>query len=82
VNEDTSAAAVTRYHELPRAQTPRQRLEQTNALIAAVRELAAAGLRARHPDASPEELRKRVTARLYGPEVAARLFGKLPADAV
>ena len=79
---DTSAAAVTRYHELLRAQTPGQRLEQTNALIAAVRELAAAGLRARHPEASPEELRKRLTARLYGREVAARLFGKIPADAI
>jgi hypothetical protein len=73
---------VTRYHELLRAQTPRQRLEQTNVLIAAVRELAVAGLRARHPAAPPEELRKRLTARLYGRGVAARLHGEIPADAV
>jgi hypothetical protein len=82
VHGDTSSAAVARYHELLRAQAPHQRLEQANALIAAVRELAVAGLRARHPDASPEELRKRLTVRLYGREVAARLFGELPADAV
>lgn len=79
---DTSAVAVARYHDLLRAQTAPQRLEQTNALIAAVRELAVAGLRARHPDASPEELRKRLTVRLYGREVAARLFGAIPSDAV
>jgi hypothetical protein len=66
VHGDTSSAAVARHHELLRAQAPHQRLEQTNALIAAVRELALAGLRARHPDASPEELRKRLTVRLYG----------------
>jgi hypothetical protein len=82
VQGDTSAAAVARYHELLRAQTPPQRLEQTNALIAAVRELAVAGLRARHPEASPEELQKRLTVRLYGRHIAARLFGELPADAV
>ena len=80
--EDTSAAAIARYHELLRAQAPHQRLEQTNALIAAVRELAVAGLRARHPDASPQELRQRLTVRLYGREVAARLFGELPVDAI
>jgi hypothetical protein len=79
---DTSAAAVARYHQLLRAQTPQQRLEQTNALIAAVRELAVAGIRARHPDASPEEVRKRLTVRLYGRQVAARLLGELPADAI
>lgn len=80
--EDTSAAAIARYHQLLRAQAPHQRLEQTSALIAAVRELAIAGIRARHPDASPQEVRKRLTVRLYGREVAARLFGDLPADAV
>jgi hypothetical protein len=82
VHRDTNAASVTRYHELLRAQAPHQRLEQTNALIAAVRELAVAGIRARHPNASPQELRKRLTVRLYGRQVAARLFGELPADAV
>jgi hypothetical protein len=79
---DTSAAAIARYHQLLRAQAPHQRLEQTNALIAAVRELAIAGIRARHPEASPQEVRIRLTVRLYGREIAARLFGDLPADAV
>ena len=80
--EDTSDAAIARYHQLLRAQTPHQRLEQTNALIAAVRELAVAGIQARYPDASPQEVRIRLTVRLYGREIAARLFGNLPADAV
>jgi hypothetical protein len=82
VYEDTSAAAIARYHQLLQAQAPHQRLEQTNALIAAVRELAVAGIRARHPVASPQEVRMRLTVRLYGREVARRLFGNLPADAV
>ncbi len=82
MHEDTSAAAIARYHQLLRAQAPHQRLEQTNALIAAVRELAIAGIRARHPDASPQEVRMRLTVRLYGREIAARLFGAVPADAV
>ena len=82
VHRDTSPAAVARYHELLRAQAPHQRLEQANALIAATRELAIAGIRARHPDASPAELRVRLTVRLYGREVAGRIFGELPADAV
>jgi hypothetical protein len=82
VYEDTSAAAIARYHQLLQAQAPYQRLEQTNALIAAVRELAVAGIRARHPVASPQEVRMRLTVRLYGREVARRLFGNLPADAV
>jgi hypothetical protein len=82
VYEDTSDAAIARYHQLLRAQTPHQRLEQTNALIAAVRELAVAGIQARHPDAPPREVRMRLTVRLYGREIAGRLFGDLPADAV
>lgn len=79
---DTGAAAVDRYHELLRAQAPHERLEQANALSQAVRELAVAGLRTRHPDATLDEIRLRLTVRLYGREVARRLFGQVPADAI
>jgi len=81
VHRDTGSAAVDRYHQLLRAQAPHERLEQANALSKAVRELAVAGLRTRHPDATPEEIRVRLTVRLYGPVVARRLFGRVPADA-
>jgi len=79
VHRDTGAAAVDRYHQLLRAQAPHERLEQANALSKAARELAVAGLRTRHPDATPEEIRVRLTVRLYGRGVARRLFGRVPA---
>ena len=83
MNRDTGPAAIDRYHELLRRQAPHERLEQMNALSAAARELAVAGIRVRHPDASAEEISVRLTVRLYGRDVARRLFGQLvPADAV
>ena len=45
------------------------------------RELALAGLRRRYPDAGPAELRRRLADLLLGPELAARAYGPLPADA-
>lgn len=82
VPDDTSPAADARYHELLRAQAPAQRLEQANALSRAVREMAVAGIRQRHPRASDAEVRARLTVRLYGRAVAQRLFGDVPEDAV
>ena len=81
MQRDTGSAAVDRYHQLLRAQAPHERLEQANALIKAVRELAVAGIRTRHPGATPEEIRVRLAVRLYGRDVARRLFGRVPADA-
>ena len=46
-----------------------------------VRELAIARIREMHPDVSEDELRVRLTARLYGRETAKRLFGTVPDDA-
>lgn len=79
---DTSRGSNERYHELLRAQTPAQRLEQASALSRAVRDLAVAGIRARHPRADDAEIRVRLIVRLYGREAAARLCGEVPADAV
>lgn len=78
---DTSGASADRYHELLRAQAPHQRLAQAMSLSRMVRELALAGLRERHPSASNDELRVRLTVRLYGAEAARRLFAEVPADA-
>jgi hypothetical protein len=50
-------------------------------LSRAVRELALAGIRERHPTATESELRVRLTVRLYGRAVAQRLFESVPADA-
>ncbi len=43
------------------------------------RELALAGLRRRHPDATPEELRRCLADLVLGPELAAQVYGPQPA---
>lgn len=45
-----------------------------------IRQLAEAGIRAAHPSASEDEVRVRLTARLYGREVALRLHGWVPSE--
>lgn len=79
---DTSPQADARYHELLRRMTPERRLEAAMRLSDAVRELALAGIRERHPKADEIELRVRLTVRLYGRVQAQRLFGAVPDDAV
>lgn len=77
---DTSPQADERYHELLRRMPPSMRLEAAMRLAQAVRELAVAGIRARHPGADDQELRVRLAARLYGRDCARRLFGQVPDD--
>ena len=45
------------------------------------RMLALTGLRRRHPDASDEEIRRRLADLLLGPELAARVYGPIPSAA-
>ncbi len=78
---DTTGASLDRYHELLRAKAPHERLAQAMSLSRMVRELATAGIRQRFPAASAEEVRVRLAVRLYGVEVARRMFGDVPADA-
>jgi hypothetical protein len=80
--QDTSPRQRQRYLELLRAKQPHERLAIAMSLSNAVRELATAGLRARHTAASDEELRVRLAVRLYGGDVGIRLFGTIPDDAV
>lgn len=79
---DTSAAANARYHELLRGLPPVQRLEAAMRLSRAVRALAESGIRQRHPLATDAQVKVRLTVRLYGRDVAVRLFGAVPDDAV
>jgi hypothetical protein len=80
--EDTSPEADARYHALLQRMLPEQRIEAAARLSLAVRELALAGIRTRHPTADEYELRVRLTVRLYGRACAARLFANVPEDAV
>lgn len=61
-SSDTSAEADRFLIERYRAMTPAQKLEQFQALCRASHELAAAGIRHRHPDASHEEIAERLAA--------------------
>jgi hypothetical protein len=79
--QDTSSVALDRYHQLLRAQAPHQRLSQAVALSKMTRELAEAGIQQRFPTASPAEIRIRLAVRLYGADVARRLFGDVPPNA-
>ena len=78
---DTAGASLDRYHELLRAKVPHERLAQAMSLSRMVRELAVAGIRQRFPAATDEEVRVRLAVRLYGMDVARRMFGDVPADA-
>ena len=73
---DTSPGQRQRYYELLRAMTPEQRGRKVSGLCEMVRTLALASIRARHPDATAEELAGLLAERLYGREVAARVFGR------
>ena len=58
---------------------PERRLLQAAALSRAVRDMALAGLRSRHPGASPAEIRRRLGALVLGP--SARHVGEVQFDA-
>ena len=75
---DTAPAAMARYAERLRALGPAERLAIAAGLTQGVRTLAEAGLRQRHPEAGPGELRWRLAELLYGRAVAQRLYGPLP----
>lgn len=79
MDQDTDPRRRERYFELLRAQSPSDRLRKAGALTRAVRQLAEAGIRQAFPLADEQEVRVRLAERLYGRDVAARLFGPHPA---
>jgi hypothetical protein len=72
---DTSRAARSRYHELLRALTVEERLGTVVRLSEAVRDMALAGIYQAHPEATPEQRSALLAERLYGTDVARRLYG-------
>jgi hypothetical protein len=77
---DTSPDAERVQIELLRRTSPARKLELVGQLNETVRALALAGLRLRHPDASPEELRRRLADLVLGPELAAKVYGPPPQE--
>jgi hypothetical protein len=74
---DTRPEAEQVLIDLLRAAPAWRKLEMIDQLNRAVRILALSGLRQRHPQASSEELRRRLADLLLGPELAARVYGPL-----
>lgn len=59
------------HREMPMGEKVRLAFE----MLAMSMNLAEAGVRLLHPDASPREVRLRAAARLYGDELVRRAFG-------
>lgn len=56
---------------------PWRKLEMVWELNAAVQELALSGLIRRHPEDSPQKLRRRLAELLLGDELATRVYGSI-----
>lgn len=61
-----------------RQMPPERKMALVGEMNRAVRALALAGLRQRHPDDSPAQRRRRLADLLLGSELAARAYGPLP----
>jgi len=82
VHDDTSSEQLSLYRRKLAELSPAARMAVAVALSRAVRELAEAGIRQRHPGADAEEVKVRLAVRLYGRQAAQRLFARVPDDAV
>lgn len=74
---DTRPEAEAVLIELLRQAPPWRKLHMVGELNQTVRTLALSGLRARHPEAGPQELRRRLADLLLGPDLATRVYGPL-----
>lgn len=63
--------------ELLRRMPPWRKLERVADMTEAVRTLALAGLRQRHPDDTPGQRRRRLADLLLDPELAERVYGPM-----
>jgi hypothetical protein len=78
MNWDTSPEAEAVLFKLWRETPAWRKLEMMDGLNRTARQLALMGLRRRFPDASSEELRRRLASIALGDELAERVYGPLP----
>lgn len=76
---DTSRAIEEAQIEGWRRMTLEQKAAVVSSLTRAVIDLAKAGIRERHPDASPEEQRLRLAVVLHGRDLALKAFPEIAA---
>ena len=74
---DTRPEAEAVLIKLLRQAPPWRKLHMVGQLNQTVRTLALSGLRQRHPEATPQELRRRLADLLLGPDLAAQAYGPL-----
>jgi len=75
---DTSPEAERVQIQILRAMPSWRKFKLVNDMIVTSRKLALAGLRARFPGASEQELRRRLATLLLGPELASKAYGPEP----
>jgi hypothetical protein len=80
LSQDTSPEAEQVLIELWRKATPARKFSVAFDTTRALQEFILAGLRDRHPEETPERLRRRFTDLWLGPELARRAFGAAPDD--
>jgi hypothetical protein len=76
---DTDPETERLMIELARATPDWKKIEQVCAMIETTRALAMAGLRGRYPNASEEELKKRLAALVLDRETVIEVYGWDPA---
>jgi hypothetical protein len=81
LSPDTDPEAERVQIEILRRMPAWRKVQLVSDAIATSRALALAGLRQRHPQASPEELRRRFLGLWLGEEIAARIYGPLAEEA-
>jgi hypothetical protein len=74
---DTSPEVEQLQIELLRQAPPWRKLEMVGQLNETARTFALSGLRQRHPQATPQELRRRLADLLLGVELAMLVYGPL-----
>jgi hypothetical protein len=74
---DTRPEAEAVLIEMLRQAPPWRKLHMVDQMNQTVRTLALSGLRQRHPEATPQELRRHLADLLLGPDLAVRAYGLL-----
>ena len=77
MHADTDTWAEEIQLKFFREAPPWRKLEMAGQLTQGMMTLAESGLKSRHPQASPLELRRRLADMLLGPELANRVYGEL-----
>lgn len=78
LSSDTDPEAERIQMEIYRRMPAWRKIELIVGANETARQLALAGLRTRHPEAGPEEIRRRLFGLLLGEDLATEVYGPLP----